>query len=415
MRIYKNERGNSVLSLICGLAGVLVGAFLVFILFYTNGINVTPEVSHESPTPKVEKSQEESSRTADSTSIVGEAKINYNAKSSGLLPQGSSAVADAVSKVAPAVVNIDTTVTAKRYHQDGFGFIDPFDYQEQEVPQGMGTGMIVSADGLVLTNNHVVRGTHSIHVTLADNTKHDATIVGTDPISDLAVLRIDNPDGIKFPTVTLTNSENMRIGDWVIALGNPLGVGQTATVGILSARNRNLSDINVVLRNLLQTDAAINPGNSGGPLLNMNGEVVGINTAIIRSAQGIGFAIPAETAHSVMQELVTNGRVSRPYLGIEMGVLTDDARNFLNVSKKINGVIVGRVVKNGPAHKAGIKGYDIIMDINGTPTKNPQELQDYVRSLKVGTKVSIKFWRQGREHKVDVTLTEMPDAMSRRQ
>lgn len=408
-KIRKSLRGNAAITVICGIAGVFIGAFLVFIIVYcTPSIKISMEREETEP-PTVTAETDNNSARPDKGNNSSNFNINYNSKSSAVMPKGSSAVADAVAKVAPAVVNIDTTMTTRIYNTHGFGFIDPFDYQVQEIPRGMGTGIIVSSDGIVLTNNHVISGAKSIKVTLSDKSQHAAKIIGTDPISDLAILRIETKDR-SFPTASLTNSEDMRIGDWVVALGNPLGVGQTATLGILSARNRTLSDSNVDLRNLLQTDAAINPGNSGGPLINLKGEVVGINTAIIRSAQGIGFAIPAETAYTVMKELRDHGRVSRPYLGIAMADLNQPARNYLGLDKNIKGVIVGRVLQGGPANKGGIKSNDVIVSINGTETPTASDLQSFMRSLKVGSTVTIKLWRDGTEKEVSVKLEEQPSS-----
>ncbi|MGM9999354.1 MAG: S1C family serine protease [Candidatus Bruticola sp.] len=412
--IKKNLHGNTAITVICGIAGVFIGAFLVFIIMYANNssLKINREESEAKRTATTEA--ETSAPSTDSTPNKGgnsaDFNIKYSNKSGAAMPQGSSAVADAVAKVAPAVVNIDTTMTTRVYNTHGFGFVDPFDYQIQEIPRGMGTGIIVSQDGIVLTNNHVVRGAKSIKVTLSDKSQHNASIIGTDPVSDLAILSIQTKDR-SFPTAALTNSNTMRIGDWVIALGNPLGVGQTATLGILSARNRTLSDSNVDLRNLLQTDAAINPGNSGGPLINLKGEVIGINTAIIRSAQGIGFAIPAETAYTVMKELRANGKVSRPYLGIEMADLTQPARSYLGLDKNIKGVIVGRVLQGGPANKSGIKSNDVIVSINGTETPNAADLQSFVRSLKVGSTATVKLWRDGTEKEISVQLEELPSSL----
>lgn len=418
----KIRRGNAIVSLICGLAGVFIGAFILFIVLYTGGaINKKGAAAVENPetaeTPRPAASAEPApSENTDSASKdlkegeKGQTTINYSSKTSALA-QGSSIVADAVAKVAPAVVNIDTTTTRRVYTGNGLGLLDPFgefgDVQVQEVPRGMGTGMIVSEDGLILTNNHVVAKAQTITVTLNDKSQYKAKPVGTDTISDLAILRIENPDR-KFPTVKLTNSESLRIGDWVVAIGNPMGVGQTATLGVLSARNRSLNDSNIDLRNLLQTDAAINPGNSGGPLINMNGEVVGINTAIISSAQGIGFAIPAEIANTVAESILAHGRVLRPYLGIQMMPLSPEAKNYLGIDQKIKGVIISGVIPNSPAFKGGLKNNDVIISIDGKNIPDVREIQSFIRSQKIGDKMTVKILREGKEQQITVTLEEMP-------
>lgn len=420
-------RGNAIVSLICGLAGVFIGAFILFVVLYTGGvINKKGTASAEnpktgkvpSPTASAEPAPSESP-SSDHTDGAskdlkegekGQTSINYSSKTS-VLSQDSSIVADAVAKVAPAVVNIDTTTTRRVYTGNGLGLLDPFgefgDVQVQEVPRGMGTGMIVSEDGLILTNNHVVAKAQTITVTLNDKSQYKAKPVGTDTISDLAILRIENPDR-RFPTVKLTNSESLRIGDWVVAIGNPMGVGQTATLGVLSARNRSLNDSNIDLRNLLQTDAAINPGNSGGPLINMNGEVVGINTAIISSAQGIGFAIPAEIANTVAESILAHGRVLRPYLGIQMMTLSPEAKNYLGIDQKIKGVIIGGIIPNSPAFKGGLKNNDVIIAINGKNIPDVREIQSFIRSQKIGDRITVKILREGKEQQITVTLEEMP-------
>ncbi|MBQ7528279.1 trypsin-like peptidase domain-containing protein [bacterium] len=396
-----------------GIAGVFVGALLVLsILYYSGALNhKATDISSAQTT--VEQRDDSKNTDTEDKEKAKDSTIKYNSSPSPM-PVGSNIVADAVAKVAPAVVNIDTATLAKTYSTDIFGFSDPFDYQIQEIPRGMGTGVIISKDGIVLTNNHVVNKAQSIRVTLSDKTKYKAVPIGTDPISDLAILKIEDPKG-DLPTATLTSSENMRIGDWVIALGNPLGVGQTATIGVLSAKNRSLIDSNIDLRNLLQTDAAINPGNSGGPLVNMNGEVIGINTAIIRSAQGIGFAIPSETIRTVVDDLRANGHVTRPYLGIQMSELSPNARAYLGIDKNVQGIIVGRVEANSPASKAGIKNSDIIVAIDGKETKDVREIQSIIRSKKVGDKVNIKLLRNEETKEILVTLEEMPSRFIRSQ
>ncbi|MBQ7502435.1 trypsin-like peptidase domain-containing protein [bacterium] len=430
-KLRKITRGNAIVSLICGLAGVFIGAFILFIVLYTGGVinkkgaaANRPE-TEDAPRPTASASPDSSASPEDKDKTSkdlkdyekDQASINYSSKTSALA-QGSSIVADAVAKVAPAVVNIDTTTTRRVYTGSGLGLLDPFgefgDVQVQEVPRGMGTGMIVSEDGLVLTNNHVVAKAQTITVTLNDKSQYKAKPVGTDPISDLAILRIENPDR-KFPTVKLTNSESLRIGDWVVAIGNPMGVGQTATLGVLSARNRSLNDSNIDLRNLLQTDAAINPGNSGGPLINMNGEVIGINTAIISTAQGIGFAIPAEIANTVAESILAHGRVLRPYLGIEMAALSPAAKNYLGIDQKVNGVIIGGVVRNSPAEKGGLKTNDVIIAINGSSIPDVREIQAFIRSQKIGDKMTVKILREGKEQEKTITLEEMPSGSFRAQ
>lgn len=376
-------RGNALFALLAGFVGVIVGAGLVLILFGARQL--------EQPQP-----------AGSPASLPTEAPI------SAPLPAGEAgSVADAVARVEPAVVNIDTTMRRRVFENGPFG-MDPFGRVE-EIPQGMGTGVLVSPEGVVLTNNHVIQRAQGITVTLADRRHFPAKVLGTDPLTDLAILKIEDPR--PFPVAHLASSQGMRKGDWVVALGNPLGIGQTATVGVLSARERQLPDPSVPLRDLLQTDAAINPGNSGGPLVNLRGEVIGINTAIIPYAQGIGFAIPAETATRIMKDLQEHGRVVRPFLGVELGDLTPALRRYLDLPADAEGVVVGRILPGSPADEAGLQSGDLITALDGKPTTTAADLQALLRSLKVGQEVKLALLRQGRKTTVAVKLQEMPGTL----
>ncbi|MGI5843722.1 MAG: S1C family serine protease [Candidatus Xenobium sp.] len=385
-----NIRGNALIALLAGLLGVLVGAGLILLaVWFRQPPPARPGIVAV-PTPTTTAVPVRPSRPQE-------------------IPPGS--VAYAVAQVEPAVVNIDTTVRVRRrIIQDGpFGPGYWGETQVEEIPQGMGTGVLVSPEGLILTNNHVIRQAQGITVTLTDDRQFPARVLGTDPLTDLAILKIDDPK--PFPVAHLESSEGMRTGDWVVALGNPLGIGQTATVGVLSARGRRLADASQALSDLLQTDAAINPGNSGGPLVNLQGQVIGINTAIIRGAQGIGFAIPAETALRILNDLQEHGRVVRPFLGIEMGDLTPALRRYLELPQSTKGVVVGRILPQSPADRAGMKPGDLITSLEGQPTLTAADLQARVRSLAVGQKVKVSLLRQKKPLELTVELQEMPSRL----
>lgn len=385
--IHKRPSGEMMSALLSGLVGVIVGVIIV--------ITVVAPTLKDQPAPGTQPtaSHQDSDKSA-RPSVFGNTKA-----------ADTKSIPDAVAKVSPAVVTIDTT-TVRRVYERGRMGLPAYSTRIMEIPKGMGTGVIVSSDGKIVTNNHVIQGANTIHVTLSDSRQYAAKVLGTDRINDVAILKIT--DEKSFPVAELSSSEEVRIGEWVATIGNPLGVGQTVTVGVLSARGRHISDSSVELRDLLQTDAAINPGNSGGPLVNVQGRVIGINTAIIPSAQGIGFAIPAETVVRIIENLNANGRIVHPYLGVELGDLTPAIRRYLELPQNINGVVVGRVVKNGPAHKAGLTMGDVIVKVAGQSTPSAYDLQGIVRSLKVGDTVKINYIRENKDCELELTLEEMP-------
>lgn len=404
MIMHRQNCGNSPAAVLSGLGGAFLGVLLGALLVY---VMVSPQLRTAEPAPVPTAVAQEPSNAQSASSV----ELNVREAPATTTPAGSpSDTANAVAAVAPAVVNIDTTQVRRVYEQTPFG-ISPFDSQIREIPKGMGTGVIIGADGIVLTNNHVVANTKTIRVTLSNKSQYTAKVLGTDALSDLAILKIS--DTKPFATAKLTDSRSTRIGDWVVALGNPLGVGQTATVGVLSARGRHLSDTSVELRDLLQTDAAINPGNSGGPLVNMHGEVIGINTAIIPYAQGIGFAIPAETAVQVISSLKAHGRVVRPYLGIEMGDLNPNICEHLGIPETTRGVVIGRIVSGGPAQKAGMQSGDVILKVNGIETTNSRDLQATIRSLKIDSTATVSILRSDKQMEIKCVLKEMPTRILR--
>jgi len=282
-------------------------------------------------------------------------------------------------------------------------------------PRGQGTGVIVDADGIIATNNHVVTGAKRLEVTLQDGRKLPAEVVGTDPETDLALLRVKAKD---LPAAKLGDSTLLEPGDWVVAVGNPFGLDHTVTVGVVSAVRR--SGIGVAsYENFIQTDAAINPGNSGGPLLNLDGEVIGINTAIRTSnggSDGISFAIPSATLAKVLPELVNGGRVSRGWLGVTLQTLTPElARSFQLESA--HGALISEVLSDTPAAKAGLRPGDIVLSIEGKEVQDHRELSDAVAALAPGTEAELTLLRDGAEKAVSVVLGERPakDVLARRE
>jgi serine protease Do len=275
--------------------------------------------------------------------------------------------------------------------------------------RSLGSGFLVSADGYILTNNHVVEKADEVTVTLLDKEEFKAKVVGTDPKTDIALIKIETSK--KLPFVTLGDSDKLEIGEWVVAIGNPFGLGHTVTAGIVSAKGRIIGS--GPYDDFIQTDASINPGNSGGPLFNLKGEVVGINTAIIQGGQGIGFATPVQLARSVLDQLKDKGKVTRGWLGVYIQRLTPDVAEKLGVPGK-QGALVSDVTKEGPAEKAGVKSGDVIVAFNGKEIKDEHELPAVVASTKPGKKVDVKVVRDGKEVVIPVTVAEMEGEPGRR-
>ncbi len=329
---------------------------------------------------------------------------------------GTSDIANMVEKVSPAVVNIETVTTVNSndvfFNNDFFRefFGNNGIAPQQNVQTGVGTGFLISSDGYILTNQHVIDGANSIIVRIGEEEKkYTATVVGQDYELDLAIIKIAADK--KFTTLDLGNSDNIRVGDWVVAIGNPYGLDHTVTVGVISAKGRPISIEDRVYRNLIQTDAAINPGNSGGPLLNTKGQVVGINTAVNYQAQGIGFAISVNTAKEIINELIQTGKVVRPYIGVWLEPMNEPFAARQNIENA--GVIVADVIAGGPAEKAGIRVNDVIVSLDDTPIKDYEELQDFLQTRKVGEIISVKVIRAGKALSVPVTLVEKPQNSSR--
>ncbi len=315
---------------------------------------------------------------------------------------------DLVKKTKPAVVNISTSKTVhsmemfKKFYGPG-GNMGPFgdffnkffeNFPDQVMKQrSLGSGFIISKDGYILTNYHVIKGADEISVSLVNKEKFNAKVVGKDKTTDIALIKI-TPKKDDLPTLVLGDSDKLEVGDWVIAIGNPFGLGHTVTQGIVSAKERIIGA--GPYDNFIQTDAAINPGNSGGPLINLKGEVVGINTAIVATGQGIGFAIPINMAKSILPDLREKGSVARGWLGVAIQDVTPEIARAVGL-EKAHGAIVSKVYPGDPADRAGIKNGDVIISVNGHEIKDTHDLTRLIGSLKPGSSVKIVVWRNKKE------------------
>ncbi|HHP51284.1 MAG TPA: PDZ domain-containing protein [Moorella mulderi] len=321
---------------------------------------------------------------------------------------GPETIADIAEKAGPAVVRIDTESSSNPLLEDPFFryfFGEPYSPLPR-VQRGLGSGFIISPDGYILTNQHVIQGATQVKVTVIGFDKpFPARVVGADAQLDLAVLKInaDRP----LPYLALGDDSQVRVGDWVVAIGNPYGLDHTVTVGVVSAKGRPIDVQGRHYENLLQTDASINPGNSGGPLLNLKGEVIGINTAIKADAQGIGFAIPSSTVKPVLNDLMTKGKIARPWLGVMLTSLTPEVAEFLGLPGP-EGALVGEVVAGSPAAEAGLQKYDVILEVDGQKVKDAADLVNKIQSMKIGQKVKLKVFRGGKTLEINATLGEKP-------
>ncbi|MEA2064542.1 MAG: DegQ family serine endoprotease [Gemmatimonadota bacterium] len=336
------------------------------------------------------------------------------------IPGFKQVIADVAQEVIPVVVSIRSAKIVEVQQFDPFEwfFGDPRGRDprkpEPRRPQrrrseGIGSGVIVSADGYVLTNNHVVQGADELVVTLSDKREFQATIVGTDPPSDIAVIKLEDASGL--PVAYLGDSDKLRIGEMVVAVGSPYGLSETVTSGIVSALGRSSGAINEY-ENFIQTDAAINPGNSGGALVDLNGAVVGINSNIYSRTggnQGIGFAIPVNMARQIMESLVNEGKVSRGYLGVMIQNIEGELAKSLGLEAS-QGVLVGDVSPDTPAEKAGIEKGDVVIEVNGEEVTNTTELRNKVAMIKPGTKARFRINRNGKDMTFKVVLMERPES-----
>ena len=341
-----------------------------------------------------------------------------------LLNQNGNFITAVVEKVGPAVVRIDSSRTVTSRVPKAFN--NPFFRQffgdefptgpQQRVEKGEGSGFIISNNGQILTNAHVVEGADTVNVTLKDGRSFQGKVMGVDPVTDVAVVKIEANN---LPTAAMGNSDQLKPGEWAIAIGNPLGLDNTVTTGIISATGRSSSAVGVPDKRVqfIQTDAAINPGNSGGPLLNSSGQVIGMNTAILQGAQGLGFAIPINTAQRIANQLVSQGKVQHPYLGIQMVTLTPELKKNINSNpnaglkvEEDQGVLIAKVLPNSPAAKAGLQAGDVIQKINGQPVKDAEGVQGAVESTQVGNTLQVSVRRSQRDLNVAVQAGTFPTA-----
>jgi serine protease Do len=333
-----------------------------------------------------------------------------------MIPASFSELANAAK---PGVVNIQTVKTVQgggRVFQHFFGhpfgnqegleeFFGPFfnPQPQNRKEQSLGSGFIISEDGYIVTNHHVIKGADQIKVILHDKTELEAEIVGTDPMTDLALIKVDAKD---LHPLKFGKSSDADIGSWVVAIGSPFGLEQTVTAGIISAKGRIIGS--GPYDDFIQTDASINPGNSGGPLLNLDGEVIGINTAIVRSGQGIGFAIPSDLATGIIDQLIDTRQVSRGWMGVAIQNVTPELAEYYGIDRE-GGVYVAKVYEDNPAHEAGIQTGDIIVEVNGQKIDTSRDLTLTIANLKVDETVDVKIIREGKEKTVKVKLGKRPD------
>jgi serine protease Do len=347
-----------------------------------------------------------------------------------VLRQTSKAFTEVAKKATPAVVSVQVEKVFEVDSEQGspYGYHSPFDnefferffgrkYHKNQPQQhrqvGQGSGTIITADGYIITNNHVVEGADRIKVTLSDGREfNDATIIGTDPDSDIAVIKIDGDD---LPTIELGDSDDLEIGEWVIAVGNPFGLSETVTVGVVSAKGRHVGITEGGYEDFIQTDAAINPGNSGGPLLNLDGKAIGINSAIFSRSggyMGIGFAIPVNMATKIKDQLIASGKVTRGYVGISMnpkGITPELAESF--GLEKNAGVLIAEVLQDTPAERAGLKSGDIILKTDGKDVQDNISFRNYVALVKPGDKIKLIVLRGDKEKEITVKVGSKEDSL----
>ena len=396
------------LLLLVGAVGSLLGERLIF------QTSSSPETSSQLAQLSITQSLNKTDNTSDSeksTWLTVRAPIS-----------NSNFIVDAVQKVGPAVVRINASRTVSQrpnmfgrgIPEDFYGFESPRS-RNAPVEQGTGSGFIISSDGNILTNAHVVEGSTIVEVVLKDGRRFQGKVLGTDSVTDLAVVKID-ADNLQ--TVSLGDSNNLQPGEWAIAIGNPLGLDNSVTVGIISGTGRSSNDVGVPDKRVgfIQTDAAINPGNSGGPLLNQNGEVIGINTAIIDGAQGLGFAIPINNAQQIAQQLIKVGKAEHAYLGIAMQTLTPELKQELNRNFNTNmfsdqGVLVMQVVPGSPADQSGLQPGDIIKKIDNQTITSSENVQQIVQKKTVGSLLELEINRNGQNLNFQVRTGNLPSRL----
>jgi S1-C subfamily serine protease len=385
------------------LLGVILGAWAV-----VSGVR-SPNMTAVTPLPQV---------VSASPAIAQDSDKNKS------IPVPRNYVVDAVNRTGPAVVRINASRTVANNQQIPDAFLeDPMLRQffgdqlrrmpKERVERGTGSGFIINKEGDIITNAHVVSGADKVTVILKDGRQIEGKVIGSDELTDIAVIQVKSDN---LPTVSLGTSANLQPGDWAIAIGNPLGLDNTVTAGIISAIGRKSGQIGVDKRvSFIQTDAAINPGNSGGPLLNQNGEVIGVNTAIIQGAQGLGFAIPIETAQRIAKQLIQSGKVSRAYLGIQMVTVDPNVKKQVNQDSELGiqisedkGVLITRVVDDSPAAKAGAKRGDVIVKFEDKEVLTADQVTQLVEDRAVGDKIRVEVKRNGQTVSLNVEATQFP-------
>lgn len=352
-------------------------------------------------------------QVADSSSILAASK-------------NTNFISNVVDKVGPAVVRINASTTVASRSGTDDEFEDPFFRRffgnrtpqnrstEREIRQGTGSGFIINKNGQIMTNAHVVAGATKVTVTLKDGRTIEGKVKGLDRVTDVAVIEVAQKN---LPSIQLGSSAAIKPGEWAIAIGNPLGLDNTVTAGIISGTGRSSADIGAADKrvNYIQTDAAINPGNSGGPLLNASGQVIGMNTAILQGTQGLGFAIPIDTAQRIATQLIANGKVDHPFLGIQMLNITPQLKQAINTDPNANlkidvdkGPLIARVVRNSPAAKAGMKSGDVIQNVNGKAVQSSNDVQQTMDTTKIGSSVPVQVRRNGQNVTLNVTPVAAP-------
>ncbi|RKY91223.1 MAG: trypsin, partial [Ignavibacteriae bacterium] len=329
-----------------------------------------------------------------------EPPVNLDADASSF----SQSFIEVAETVTPTIVQITVVSERQNPHNDWFFF--PFKDMPQE-QRGSGSGIIISEDGYIITNNHVVENANKVSVGLYDKRRFDATVIGTDPLTDLAVIKIDADD---LPVAYLGDSDNLKVGQWVMAIGNPLSLSSTVTAGIVSAIGRGQLGLirdSYGVENFIQTDAAINPGNSGGALVDLSGSVIGVNSAIAAGGSGTyigyGFAIPINLAKAVAKDLIAHGKVSRGYIGVNIGEVDNAIAKSLGMDKP-RGIIIQGIVEGGAASESDLSAGDVILKIDGREVNRPNELQSYVAAKTAGTTVTLTLFRDGEEITREITL-----------
>jgi len=362
-------------------------------------------------------------------SVLGTVSFGEDMESIATLRNMGKAFARIAEEASPAVVGIKAEQVYERqvspyfespfdsplfdddFFERFFGRPSPRQRSEPETKKYkrpvQGSGFIISSDGYVLTNNHIVREAENVRVVLQDGEEFQGEIIGTDPDSDVALVKV-NIDGRELPYLELADSDQLEVGEWVLAIGNPFGLSHTVTAGIVSAKGRSGIGL-AAYEDFIQTDAAINPGNSGGPLIDLNGKVIGMNTAIVGSMGniGIGLAIPINMAKSVKEQLIDTGKVTRGFLGITMENVTADNAEMFEL-EEAEGVVISDVIEDSPAEKAGLKPYDVIIEFEGDKVTNSNEFRNRVAMVQPGTEVEIVVLREGERKRVEVELAERP-------